>query len=286
MNLLELLAVALLDPVGEAEVVLGLNLLLAAQSGWGKSFKSQDVMERNIPDYEHVIVLDFKDEYRGLPEADFTKWWIAGPRELKWSRSQWEEFIEHNKKVVLARHNGLSVEKWQKLANTVVAAARGRGDVLIVIDEAHFVVPQQGKLPPALKGLATTGRGEGASSIWITQRLSEADETVLAQCQARLLGGFESTGDLNKVDGITEYPTELHNPQVRGEIENVPESLLPTDRDEPVSLQKFEDDADNTIGSEWIYSDNSGDRERRNTQGLADSMESTHYGKQGKGLEV
>ncbi|MFU1780712.1 hypothetical protein ACM16X_04960 [Haloarcula japonica] len=50
-----------------------MNLLLAAQSGWGKSFKAQHVMEENIPEYDHVVVLDFKDEYRGLAKAGLAK---------------------------------------------------------------------------------------------------------------------------------------------------------------------------------------------------------------------
>lgn len=262
-----------------------MNLLVAAQSGWGKSFKSQHVMEENIPDYKHVVVLDFKDEYRGLPKGGLTRWWIAGPKELRWGQSQWSEFIENNRKVVLARHGSLGVGDWQALSNVCIAAARNLGDCLVVIDEAHFVAPQRGGVPDEITGLATTGRGEGASSIWVTQRLSEAEETVLSQCQARLLGGFESSGDLSKVDAITEYPKEVHNPQV-SEVPTLPDELLPDDRATPHSLQKYEDENDNTYGSEWVYSDNTGERERRDTRGLDEEMQTTHYGLQGKKLEV
>ncbi|MFU1780713.1 ATP-binding protein [Haloarcula japonica] len=185
---------------------------------------------------------------------------------------------------MVARHSDVGVEAWRKLAARVIEAARALGDVLVVIDEAHFVAPQRGKVPAAVKGLATTGRGEGASSIWVTQRLSEAEETVISQCQARLLGGFESSADLGKVDAITEYPTDVHNPQVTY-VPNLPVRLEPRGRKEPHSLQKHIEDGD-TVGSEWIYSDNTGKRERRNTRGLAASMQSTHYGKQGKGLKV
>ncbi|WP_459194708.1 ATP-binding protein [Halosimplex sp. J119] len=261
-----------------------MNLLLAAQSGWGKSFKAQHVMEENIPEYEHVVVLDYKDEYRGLPKAGLARWWIAGPRELKWSPEAWKEFIEENGKVVLARHERVRAEQWREMAARVISGARRTGDVLIVIDEAHFVAPQKKKVPEAVSGLATTGRGEGASSIWVTQRLSKAEEDVVSQCQARLLGGFESSADLNKVENITEYPKDLHNPQIRS-VPRAPEELLPPNRDEPMSLQKHVEDGD-TVGSEWIYSDNEGTRERRNTRGLAAEMDSTHYGKQGKGLKV
>lgn len=260
-----------------------MNLLLAAQSGWGKSFKAQHTMELNSSEYRRMVVLDYKDEYRGLAKADLARWWIAGPKEMRWDKRQWRAFIENNEKVVLARHNALNVEDWQGLANVVTAAARDLGDVLVVVDEAHFVAPQRGGVPPALKGLATTGRGEGASSMWVTQRLSEMEETVIAQCQARLLGGFESSGDLNKVEQVVEYPVEVHNPQVR-EVGALPDTLDP-DRDGPDSLQRHTEGGD-TVGSEWIYSDNTGKRERRDTRGLADEMKSTHYGAQGKDLKV
>jgi len=261
-----------------------MNLLLAAQSGWGKSFKAQHVMEENIPDYDHVVVLDYKDEYRGLPKADLTSWWIAGPREMEWSASTWQEFIEENEKVVLARHERLQPDQWREMSARVVSGARRTGDVLIVIDEAHFVAPQKKKVPEPITGLATTGRGEGASSIWVTQRLAKAEEDVASQCQARLLGGFESSADLKKVEKITEYPVDLHNPQVRT-VPHVPSELEPDGRETPESLQKHVE-GDDTVGSEWIYSDNEGTRERRNTRGLAAEMTSTHYGKQGKGLKV
>jgi hypothetical protein len=268
------------------------NLALAAQSGFGKSAKTQEVVEKNAPDYDHVVVLDFKDEYRGLVKADIMKWWITGPKEMRWQKSQWSAFIENNKKVVLARHNALNEADWREVAATVIAAARDLGDVLIVIDEAHFVAPQSGATPPAVKGLATTGRGEGASSIWVTQRLAEMEETVLAQCQSRLLGGFESSADLDKVARIVEYPEKLHNPQA-GKVPNSPEELQPLDDSGTKAkgglvqaLRKFEDNNGNTVGSEWIYSDNTGERRRMDTRGMFDDMQSEHYGAQGKKIEV
>ena len=272
--------------VSDAAALLpAMNLLVAAQSGWGKSFKSQHVMEQNIPEYDRVVVLDFCDEYRGLVKAGMADWWIVGPREREWSASTWSDFLDANEKVVLARHDLVDVEEWRQVANTVIGEARRHGDVLVVVDEAHFVAPQQGKLPSEVKGLATTGRGEGASSVFITQRLAEADKTVISQCQARLLGGFESKADLRAVDKVAEYPVDLHNHTMRERIAGLPDDLKPDDRETPESLQKHKD-GDDVVGSEWVYSDDSGDRERRNTRGLADEMATTHYGNQGNPLKV
>jgi len=280
------LAVAVVRSTYHGGAGLGaLNLLLAAQSGWGKSFKAQHVIEENLPEYDHVLVLDYCDEYRGLVKEGLASWWIAGPRERAWSASTWHDFVAANQKVVLARHDRMTTDDWQAVCAAAIQGARRLGDVLIVVDEAHFVAPQVGGVPDPITGLATTGRGEGASSIWITQRPAKAEETVIAQCQARLLGGFESDADLRKVDGITEYPSDLHNPQVET-VPGAPDALMPEGRDRPQSLQKQENDHGDTIGSEWVISDNSGERERQSTAGLADEMASTHYGNQGKGIKV
>jgi len=267
------------------------NLLLAAQSGWGKSAKAQNVMEENIPEYERMVVLDFKDEYRGLVKADFAEWFIVGPDEANWSVAKWVAFLRKNAKVVLARHR-LNASTWKEVAARIIAAARRLGDILVVVDEAHFVAPQKTKIPKATKGLATTGRGEGASSIWVSQRLSEMEETVISQCQARLLGGFESSADLGKVSKVIEYPEDLHNPQA-GKVPKSPEELQPVDDSGTQAkgglvpaLRKFLDDDGHTIGSEWIYSDNTGERRRIDTRGMFEDMRSTHYGAQGMNIKV
>jgi hypothetical protein len=263
-----------------------MNLLFGAQSGWGKSYHAQAWLEQNIPNYDTSLILDFKDEYRGLVKHGLCKFAIAGPKELKtWGVEQYRQLLQATDHVVLARHERMGVEEWQAIAARAIAAGRRMDSCLLAIDEAHFVAPQKGGVPEPIEGLATTGRGEGASSVWITQRLAKIEETVASQCQARMLGGFESSADLNKVADLVEYPSDLHNPQVRDVATAIPNDLEPTNRSPPPgSLQKHENDDGDTIGSEWIYSDNSGRRERVDTRNV--SMESTHYGSQGNDLEM
>lgn len=260
-----------------------MNVAVAAQSGWGKSAKAQEMMEKNAPEYERLVVLDYKDEFRGLVKADLASWLIVGPEEASWSTAAWREVLRRNPRIVLARYR-LSEDEWKEVAARIIAAARDLGDVLIAVDEAHFVAPQRGKIPDAVKGLATTGRGEGASSMWITQRLTELEETVLAQCQARVLGGFEGPGDLDKISPVIGYPAKLHNPQEGTLRAPVPEELRVDG--ESIPLRKFEDEDGNTCGSEWVYSDNSGERRRIDTRGMFEDMQSEHYGLQGKEVKV
>lgn len=257
--------------------------LLAAMSGWGKSYHAQAIMEASIPAFTYVPILDFKDEYRGLVKAGLVSHFIVGPKELKWSSGTWRKFLEENPKVALARHR-LTPEQWQQVAARVTTAARRLAQEpdsdgsLAVIDEAHFVAPQQGSVPSAIEGLATTGRGEGASSLWITQRLAKLEKTVTSQCDETLAGGFTSPPDRRAL--APEYPEEVHDPEA-ATVSGLPSALEGDDG--PVPLRKFKDDAGNTVGSEWIYSNNSGERERRDTRKM--SMDTTHYGPEGNPIQ-
>ncbi|GAA0276917.1 ATP-binding protein [Halobacterium noricense] len=268
-----------------------MNGLLAAKSGWGKSWYTQAWTEANVDEYDRLVVLDFKDEYRGLVKSGYAKHFIVGPREAEaFGVEEWMQFLQQNPQVVLCRH-GLDEETWREEVADPVAKANRRlaGSSLTVIDEAHFVAPQRGSVPDGVKGLATTGRGEDASSLWVTQRLTEMDETVLAQMMFTILGGFTSSGDLAKVKSIVEYPKDLHNPQA-GKVSHSPEELQRVDASGTKAkggyvpaLEKFTDDDGNTVGSEWIYADESGEMERKDTRNV--SMESTHFGAQGKQLK-
>ncbi|ACV47837.1 conserved hypothetical protein [Halomicrobium mukohataei DSM 12286] len=261
----------------------GVNLLLAAASGWGKSYVCQATTESNLGEYDGVVLLDYKDEYRGLVKAGKAKHWIAGPVEAEqWSTDHFRQLIEQNGNVVLARHSHLSPEQWRAVcAKAISAGRRSSLSVLWVIDEAHFVAQQQAKLLDPIKGLATTGRGEGQSSIWVTQRLSELAETIIAQCTARKLGGFESDRDLSKIGGVVDYPQDLHRSGGH-RVPGLPDDLHADDGG-PVSVRKWTD-GDIVTGSEWIYSDDSGTVRRMNSANV--DMDSEHVGAPGKSIKM
>ncbi|MCD2202749.1 ATP-binding protein [Halobacterium sp. KA-6] len=260
-----------------------MNGLLAAKAGFGKSWYTQAWTEENAEEYDRLAVLDFKDEYRGLVKAGYAKHFIVGPREAEaFGVAEWKQFLKQNPRVVLCRH--VDAETWrEEVADPVMKANRQlAGTSLTVIDEAHFVAPQRGNVPDGVKGLATTGRGEGASSLWVTQRLTELDETVLAQMMFTILGGFTSSGDLSKIRSIIEYPVEVHNPSVDRVTAALPDELLVDG--EALPLRKFTDENGDTVGSEWVYGDESGHIERKDTRNV--SMDSTHYGAQGETLKA
>jgi len=251
--------------------------LIAAKSGWGKSRELQRIMEVNAPEKDYLLVLDLKDEYRGLVKGGLASHFIAGPREREWTATDWQALLSANPKTVVARYQ-IGIVEWRETCARLITAARRLAregnEVVIVVEEAHFVAPQTGKLPDAVKGLATTGRGEGAASMWVTQRLAELDETVVAQADERLLGGFTSGNDLNKVGKSAEYPPEIHNPVAGTQrAEKYPTELLVDG--EALPLRKFTKNGD-TVGSEWIFSDDDGNVQRQTTKGT--EMQTTHYG--------
>ena len=256
-----------------------MHMLFGAQSGWGKSLHFQSYAEQNIgaSNYDAGIILDYSDEYRGLVKAGYASHWICGERELSWSRSDWRAFIQANPQVVLARVEDLSPHRWRELCATVVGAIRSmhNAQAFLAIDEAHFVAPER-QLPESVGELATTGRGAGDSAVFITQRLAKIANDVITQCQAAMLGGFD--GSLSRLSEAIEYPPEAHKPGGK-RVPGLPESLH-TELGESISVRKFEEDGQIT-GSEWIYSDDSGERTRIDTTGLADRMESEHIGQEG-----
>jgi hypothetical protein len=257
--------------------------LIAGISGWGKSYYTNAILAVNLPEYPVAVVLDYKDEFRGLVESDLARHLIVGPDEAEWSTRTWMQFIEKNPKVVLARYR-LDPGVWRQVAGRVVAATREIGQqtdggALIALDEGHFIAPQSEKVPEPTSGLPTTGRGEGISSIWSTQRLAKIDKDVVSQADERLFGGFTSSADLNKIGGVVDYPQEIHNPTGNGPARAPAELLVDG---EALPVRRWKDDG-KTVGSEWIYSDLSGEIERRDTRGMDPGV--PHYGPEGTSIK-
>ena len=244
--------------------------LIAAQSGWGKSYVGQATIEDNLDDVEYTAILDYKDEFRGLVKSRLASYVAVGDKEAALSPEAWAEVFRRNPTVVLAR--AVDQGTWKQVVARVAKAMRLlEGQSLVVIDEAHSVADQQSKLLEAIKLLATTGRG-GVSSIWITQRLQELHNTIISQTNASLFGGFKDSSDRGRLG--TEYNEEVHNPLAKGPIRDLPESLHHSE-DGPVPLQKREENGQ-VVMSEWIYSDDSGAMVRKNSAKI--DMQSPHYG--------
>jgi hypothetical protein len=269
-----------------------MHLLESAASGWGKSYLAHALIERNIKNrkYDRVVVLDYSDEYRGLCSKKhgpgLASHWFVGEREHAYfGVAEWTQMIEANEALVLARH-GLNNAEWQEVATDVILACRQSAhDVLIAIDEGHKVAPERKSFPDEIEDLATAGRVEGGaatSSMWMTQRPAQMSKTIIGNCTARFLGGYESSNDLDAIKGVLEYPKEAHTSGGK-RVPNLPESLY-TEEGEPLSVRKWIDDDERVVDSEWIYSDDVGKVARRRSSWY--SPECEHVGAEGKRIDV
>lgn len=81
---------------------------------------------------------------------------------------------------------------------------------------------------------------------------------------------------------MSGYPADIHNPHGDISPARVPDDLLAND--EHATLRQLEDDDGNTVGSEWIYSTQQGDRRRFDTRGLDPGV--PHYSPDDDGLNL
>lgn len=263
-----------------------MNLLIAAMSGWGKSYLAHAKTERNLPRTDYFVALDYDDEYRGLVEHfSQVKWFPVGPRERSKSAQWWLGFLRQNPKVVLPRYM-LSDSEWREVSGEIAQAVRYVHEVesptpmtLILIDEAHAVAPQKQKYPESIGKLAVAGRGENVSTIWVTQRLAMLDKDIVSQCHAQYIGGWIDPNDLNAIS--VEYPTDVHNPK-KEIVTGLPNELKPEGQGS-IPVRQFTE-GDNLIGSEWIFSDERGTMKREDSRLV--QMDSTHYARQGYRLSL
>lgn len=248
-----------------------MNLAFGAMTGWGKTWASQAYTERNLDEFEMIVLMDYKDEYRGLVEAfDIERLTIPAGAEAI-SVGTWAETLADHPRVQLARAGATTEQFRETMANVVLALSEIDRTQFVVVDEAHKLMPQREACPDPFITLATTWHGDGMGVVYISQRWTELEETILAQCQASMLGGFQSLNDLAKIEAV-EYPVQVHQAMSERVDQPLPDALLVDG--EPLTLRQFTEGGE-TVGSEWIYSDVSTLR-RIDTREW--TLESTHYG--------
>jgi len=167
---------------------------------------------------------------------------------------------------------GLKDEQQEDLlVNPILALEAMDVSVLLVLDEAHRLAPSAGTFSDPISTLTTTYHGDGFGVVWMFQRFAKIDKDVLKCCTASMLGGFGTTNDIGQLDTI-EYNADVHLKD-KTRVSHLNDGLC-VDGD-PLALRRFTDDAGNTVGSEWIYSEGG---KRRRLDSREFEMESQHYG--------
>jgi hypothetical protein len=249
-----------------------MNQAIGAMTSWGKSYACQHYAEQNMDAFEGVVLVDYKDEYKGLVETFDVKRLTVPAGAETITAETWRQKLADDSQVQLARAGATTEQFREAMATVIRALSEADGTWFVVLDEAHKLAPQREKCPDPFVTLATTWHGDGMGVVWVSQRLTELEETILAECQASLLGGFRSVNDLSKIEAV-EYPPEVHLATTGTVDRPLPEELLVDG--EPRRLRRWEDDDGHTTGSEWVYSD-TGDLRRIDSRDW--TLESTHYG--------
>lgn len=249
-----------------------MNEAVGAKTNWGKSYAAQNLCEQNLPEFDGLVLLDYKDEYSGLvDEFDSVKRLQVPSGAENIAPSTWLQKLRETPRIQFARTSA-TTEQWREVcANIAIALSQWEQTAFVVVDEAHKVAPQS-QAPDPLVTLATTWHGDGYGVLWITQRWAEIETTIVAECEASMLGGFRDTNDLGRIDAV-EYPAEIHKSVATRTDRMVPDALLVDG--EALTLRRFEDEEGHTIGSEWIYSD---DSSLRRVDSREWDLQSTHYG--------
>lgn len=175
------------------------RLLIQANSGGGKSWLLRRLLEQSHGKVQQIII-DLEGEFSTLREKyDYI---LAGkggdlPAETKSAALLARKCLEHQFSLIvdlsempqhLRRHFvrlflDAMIDAPKDLWN------RGNG-VLVVIDEAHFFVPEKGQSEAASSviDLCTRGRKRGFCAVLATQRLSKLHKDAAAECNNKLVG--------------------------------------------------------------------------------------------------
>lgn len=194
------------------------RLLITATSGSGKSWSLRRLIEQ-ASQHVHLLILDPEGEFASLKDKlkishlkaesaqDVAR---AGVLAIRLMASKESAVLD------ISNLNPESRVQFVKrfVQSLVEVKEELRHPVMVVIDEAQLFAPQGAAVESsaAIKDLLTRGRKRGQFAVLATQRLSNIDKTVAAQCDNVMIGratldidvrrGLETLGVGGKDDGM------------------------------------------------------------------------------------
>lgn len=171
------------------------------RSGTGKSWYSGKIFQDAAPNFENAIHLDVENEERVFSEKGenpfLRAYYVDG--DMLENREVVKDII-YNKKVRVVP-DGLTVGEIQQLGEEVAKAAMTLGNVIVFIDEAHVVIPNN-RIGEYMERMVTGGRKRGVEMLFATQRLQKIDETVLTQSDRIIIFAVQGDNDIAKLKGF------------------------------------------------------------------------------------
>lgn len=192
------------------------------QSGTGKSYHAGTVLERvldaNHPNndgetFDAAVHFDLEDEEKGLSDknADPLYDTLYVDRAMA-QRLSWVKVI-YNHRYIRVVPEGLTTDESRALYAEIAEAAMkfckdlNAGSCFVSCDEAHNLVTQADFREP-VERMITGGRKHGLECLHISQRPQLLHSTVISQADLRIYFRISDSNDLNKVDGVANFPTE------------------------------------------------------------------------------
>jgi DNA-binding transcriptional ArsR family regulator/prefoldin subunit 5 len=185
---------------------------LVGKSGAGKSNSANVLVERILDDGRACMIVDVDGEYYGLKE-EYEVLHATGDDEgdLRVGPEQAEKLaeiaLEGNVPVILDVSGFLDAEEAEELVGKVarylfVKAKKLKKPFLLVVEEAHEYIPQQGS--PGFAGehitrIARRGRKHGLGLLGVSQRPASIDKDVLTQANILIWHRLTYENDTNVV---------------------------------------------------------------------------------------
>lgn len=197
----------------------GVRLLIAGESGSGKSNAAALIMEQVIAAGGQVVLLDPHAEYGNLWGVDPARVVRVGYGGISVSQESTEECVDIVRK---GQSLLLDLSHWmlepRDLSTFVLAFVKGvyklRVDepqfTLLVIEEAQLFIPQlqmsgQAENVQVFIGVMTGGRKFGLETMLLTQRASLVDSNAIGSCNIRI---FLRTSEVRDWKRIRQYIPE------------------------------------------------------------------------------
>lgn len=169
------------------------SILLAAQSGTGKTFLANYLaMKSKLP---YKIIIDYNHEYE---TPGFWKLYIT-PKNYTERLQNFEEYLKQYRQLIVRAF--FDDEDLKKIVNFISQELFRIKNVFVVFDEAHEYIPHHNPPKWAVR-VATMGRKFGISSLFITQRPYKLNPTVRSQTNFKIVGKMTDPRD---IDAVKEF---------------------------------------------------------------------------------
>jgi hypothetical protein len=211
----------------DLDKLLSTRALIVANSGGGKSYALRRLIEQTAVDVQQFVI-DTEGEFASLREKfDYVYAAAAGGDVLaspKTAAVLARKLLELKTSAILDIYDLSPVDRQTFVKNfcdaLVTAPRELHHPVLVVLDEAHLYVPQNGSAiaQDAVTNVATRGRKRGLCLVLATQRLSKLHKDTAAEMINKLIGRTTLDVDRKRAAeemGITskEAVTTLRNLQ-------------------------------------------------------------------------